>query len=401
MLVDTVSVKNFRSISQLDSLKLSPINVFFGPNGSGKSTLLDTLWFLRDCAIHGATVAASNRSHGIGLVWDGAAPHAPVEIELKTGTVEYRVSLVMDDGQAEIIPGESLRRSDLSHGDPACCPIFRKPRSETVQMYNGAVKQTLTVPLREPDRLSVGLYLDFNASDKASGDLDYALRNLRQYSSRSFFFYAIKSKGCEMQPGVRLADRAENLWSVLRILNDRRDFDDRFETIMRFMKRAFPGFQALSIEQTGPNSVSAQFQEAFRTSPMWVSGMSDGHLQMLILLTAIFAEGRHATLVMFDEPDLSLNPWALQVLSEAIQEAADSWNSQFLITTHSPVLLSMFNEGDLFVSQSLDGQSTFKRLVEVASMKDLLDQYAAGALYMMQLIGEQSQQMVHEVETPS
>lgn len=131
--------------------------------------------------------------------------------------------------------------------------------------------------------------------------------------------------------------------------------------------------------------------------PMSVSGMSDGHLQMLILLTAIFAEGRRPTLVMFDEPDLSLNPWALQVLAEALQEAADHWHSQFIIATHSPVLLSMFSEADLIVSRN-DGQAVYERLVDQENVKVLLDQYAAGSLYMMQLIGEQAEPMVHEVD---
>jgi predicted ATPase len=397
MLVEMISVKNFRAISQLENLPLSPINVFFGPNGSGKSTLLDTLWFLRDCAIQGATRAANNRNHGIGLVWDGADAQAPVEIEIKTRVISYQVSIVIENGKPDVLPGESLSRLDLKIDDPARQPIFRKPRSETADLYNGVVRQTLTVPLREADKLSVGLYLAFNPSDNASVDLDYTFKNLRQYSSRSFFLYAIKSRGCDAEPGVRLSDRAENLWSVLRNLNDKRDLDERFDTIMHFMRRSFPGFSAVSIEQTGSNSVSGRFLESHLKGPMSASGMSDGHIQMLILLTAIFSEGIRPTLVMFDEPDLSLNPWAIQILAEAIQEAADNWNSQFLIATHSPVLLSMFNENDLFVSQRAEGQSTFKRLVDVADLKDLLGQYAAGSLYMMQLIGEQSQQMVHEV----
>ncbi len=397
MLIETVSVNNFRSISHLDQLALRPINVFFGPNGSGKSTFLDALWFLRDCAIRGATAAANSRSHGIGLVWNGADPQTPIEIEIATKSVRYKVSIVVDPGVPDIFPGEALWRTDIGAG-AAANPIRRKPRSVSVEMYNGVVQSTLPVPLRDPDKLSLGLYLDFNADDKVSSDLDYALRNLRQHSSRSFFLHGIKTQGVESQAGVmRLADRAENLWSVLRNLNDRRDIDERFDTILRYMRQAFPAFSALSIEQTGPESLSARFQEKHLSRPMSVSGMSDGHLQMLILLTAIFAEGRRPTLVMFDEPDLSLNPWALQVLAEALQEAADHWHSQFIIATHSPVLLSMFNEADLIVSRN-DGQALYERLVDQENVKVLLDQYAAGSLYMMQLIGEQAEPMVHEVD---
>ena len=56
---------------------------------------------------------------------------------------------------------------------------------------------------------------------------------------------------------------------------------------MRYMGRAFPTFEALVIEADGPECVYAKFLEKWRREPILASGISDGHLQLLILLTGL------------------------------------------------------------------------------------------------------------------
>ncbi|MBC7919282.1 MAG: MFS transporter, partial [Rhodoferax sp.] len=108
--------------------------------------------------------------------------------------------------------------------------------------------------------------------------------------SRAFDLFRLRRTGSEMGFQTRLGFRAGELWSVLRNLHDRRFRDLRYETILRFMRKAFPNFRELAIEQTGPTSVYASFIESNRAGPVWASGVSDGHLQLLILLTALFSE---------------------------------------------------------------------------------------------------------------
>ncbi len=80
-LLAKLSTRNYRCLADL-SLELGPVNVFFGANGSGKSTILDTIWFFRDCAIHGVEDASASRGHGIGLLWEGADDGEPLTITL-------------------------------------------------------------------------------------------------------------------------------------------------------------------------------------------------------------------------------------------------------------------------------------------------------------------------------
>lgn len=66
---------------------------------------------------------------------------------------------------------------------------------------------------------------------------------------------------------------------MLRNLQDKRNVDERYDTIMRHMAEAFPAFDGIVLEQTGPASVYASFLEKGRRNAIFASGASDGYLQ--------------------------------------------------------------------------------------------------------------------------
>ena len=126
---------------------------------------------------------------------------------------------------------------------------------------------------------------------------------------------------------------------------------------MGYMAEAFPTFDALIIEPTSPNALYASFLEKGRRKPILASGISDGHLQLLILLTALFSEGRDRySLMLIDEPETSLHPWAIAILGKAIKEATEQWGKQVAIATHSPVLISQFDPNQIITVEQEDGR---------------------------------------------
>lgn len=390
-------VHNYRSLADL-SLDIGPVNIFFGPNGAGKSTILDTIWFFRDCAIRGVEFASSDRSHGIGILYDGAAADEPgtgtgtdidgeqISVALATDAIEYELRFGIASGRIEPFAGEQLRSLTYDRS-----LINRPAGSSTASLYHDNIARHAAVPLREPEKLSLGLYLAFNQGDPDAADLDRLLHFVRHYHSRSFFLYRLKRDGSDVSHETKLWDRGDNCWSVLRNLHDRRSRDERYDTIMGFMAKSFPSFDGLVLEQTGPTTVYASFREKGRRKEIMASGVSDGHLQLLLLLTALFSEGQtRPAVLLFDEPEVSLHPWALQVLAEAIQVAADRWNKQVLVATHSPALLSQFSVAQVLATEMDEGRTRVRRLSEMTEIQDLLDQYAAGSLYMAQAVAAQA-----------
>jgi predicted ATPase len=383
-LLVNLSTRNYRCLADL-SLELRPINVFFGANGSGKSTILDTIWFFRDCAINGVEEASANRGHGIGLLWEGAGDGEPLTVALATEAVEYTLQFGLSSGRIEPFAGETLRAFHSSR-----TLIQRPTGSDKATVYHHQINQTPQVTLREPEKLSLGMYLDFNPRDREAADLDRVLRFVRFYHSRSLDFRWLRYKGSDVGNEWRLEGWGRNAWSVLRNLHDRRSVDERYDTIMKYMAESFPTFKGLLLEQTGPTTVYAQFLRQGGHKPLYASGASDGHLQMLLLLTALFSEGYgKQAVLLFDEPELSLHPWALAVLARAVREAA-SWGKQVLIATHSPALLSQFDPAETLATSLRDGRTEVKRLSDMEEIKDLLQEYPTGSLYMTEVIGAQA-----------
>lgn len=383
--VKKLSIKNYRSLAHI-SLDTHEINVFFGPNGAGKSSLLDTIWFLRDCAIRGTDVAGSSRSHGIGLLWDGAQPNETISISLSTDDARYEVNFGFSAGRIEAYAGERL--FSIPNNKTL---IDRAPGSDKSSFFSIDLNQHTQIELREPEKLCLARYIDFEPLADEAAAIDRLMRFVHFYHSRSFNLYRIRTQGSEMDYRTWLGDRAEDLWAVLRNLHDRRYRDKRYETIIGFMREAFPGFKDLAIEQTGIASVYGSFIDGLRKEPVRASGVSDGHLQLLILLTALFAEGEDRySLLLLDEPELSLHPWAIAVFAKAVKLAAEQWRKHIFIATHSPVLLSQFQTHHILAAEVRGDRTELRRISDLDGINELLEDYALGSLYMAEAIAPQS-----------
>lgn len=387
MLISNLKVNNFRSLADL-SMSVNPINVLFGPNGVGKSSLLDTLWFLRDSAIRGVDQASTYRSHGVGMMWVGAEEPTNISIEFETDTATYKVEIGYSSGRIEPMVGEKLysktRRLLL---------IERKIGSDTANFYHLALRQMASLALREPEKLALTRYIDFEDGANEAVEIERILRFLHLYKAREANLYEIKRIGSESSHQTYLWERGQNLWSVLRNLKDRRGLDVRYDTIMEFMRKSFPGdFIDVFLEQTGPTSVYGSFQQEGLRDLIQASGVSDGHLQMLLNLTSLFSEGNdRPSTILFDEPEISLHPLALAVFAEAVKEAAKNCNKQILIATHSPVLMSQFEPNEVFLMQKQANRATqIVGVSDVAGIQHLLEKYSLGSLYMAEMIAPQS-----------
>jgi predicted ATPase len=381
----SIEIQNYRSLADV-TLDLEPVNVLFGPNGAGKSTLLDTIWFVRDCAVRSVELASSSRDHGIGLRFDGADENDTIRLKIATEQVEYELNLSLSAGRIEPLAGERLYSLDRHK------VLFeRRVGTSKAEFFHIRMDQAAPFDLREPEKTSLGRYLDFEPNCDEATELDRILRFVHFYQARSLNFWGLKERGSSTGYETWVKGRGDNLWSVLRNLEGRRQLDDRYATIMRYMAEAFPTFDGLVIEPTGPNVLYASFLERHRRRPILASGVSDGHLQLLTLLTALFSEGRDRySLLLFDEPETSLHPWAIAVLAKAISHATEEWGRQVILATHSPVLISQFETDQSFAFELNEGRTRITRLNEVEGVQDLLEHYAPGSLYMSETVAGQS-----------
>ena len=382
----SIHIQNYRSLADV-SLNLEPVNVLFGPSGAGKSSLLDTIGLFRECLFGGLEAALAERGQGIGLLFDGAARNDLIRLRLATDRLEYELTFGQLAGRIDPLPGERL----LSFEGQRIL-LERRVGTATSSVYDAQTNQMSFIELREPAKLSIDRFLDLGQEvSREAFELMKLVASGRHYHSRSFNLSRLKELGSSTGFEHWLMEQGFNLWSVLRNLEGRRQMDNRYDTIIRYMAEAFPSFKGVVIDPTGPTTLYASFLEKSRRAPILASGISDGHLQFLLLLTVLFFEIESgSTLVLLDEPEASLHPWALAVLAKAICEATASWGRQVILATHSPVLISQFDPDQQLAFEPKEGRTQITRVSEIENIQDLLEDYGTGSLYMSEAVAPQS-----------
>ena len=387
-------VKNFRSLADV-SVELRPINVLFGPNGSGKSTLLEAIRLVRDCVSRDVAEAVRTRNNGFSMLRQGVNEWDGILIGMETVLAEYVLRLGFSLGQIQPYAGEVLYSKQQE-----ICLINRRTGSDEADFYQYEENSSVRTHLNFPEKLALIQYelaLIQYMQKKGltipdASDLRNLLNSVHFYHSHYIDLYGLKHRGSESGIDTILREDCGNLWSVLRNIHGISATDQRYDTILNFMRKSFPNFKDLVFVPTGPNAVYANFSEKGPPGPIPVLGVSEGQLQMLIHLTALFSEAKERnSLIIFDEPETSLHPYAIFVFAEAVQHATKEWNKQVFIATHSPVLIGQFEPEDILATELDESSRTvLTRVSEMEDIKDLLESYDTGSLYMAEAIAPQS-----------
>lgn len=111
--------------------------------------------------------------------------------------------------------------------------------------------------------------------------------------------------------------------------------------------------------------------------------MSDGTLRFVCLATLLLQPTLLA-LVVLDEPELGLHPYAIVQLAGLLQQA--SVRSQVVLATQSVTLMNQFQLDDLIVVERTGDGSTFSR-PDADRLSDWLAEYSLGELWEKNLIG--------------
>jgi len=94
--------------------------------------------------------------------------------------------------------------------------------------------------------------------------------------------------------------------------------------------------------------------------------------------------GNMPSLVVIDEPELGLHPYALGLLGSMVRAVTES--VQVIMATQSVSLVDEFEPSDIVVVEQRDGQSTFERL-DTIGLSGWLDAYSVSELWEKNVIG--------------
>jgi predicted ATPase len=191
-----------------------------------------------------------------------------------------------------------------------------------------------------------------------------------------------------------LRPNAENLAAFLfRIQQTDQPTYEKIRDVVRLAAPFFDDFKLRPVPAT-PELIQLEWLQRDSDYPFRASQLSDGTLRFICLATALLQPSLPPT-VLFDEPELGLHPYALTLLANLFQQAAQSHGTsvlkQVIVSTQSAPLLNEFAPEDVIVVERTQGQSTFRRL-ESAHLSEWLGEYTLGELWQKNVLGGRPQQ---------
>ena len=371
-------VKNYRSLADID-IEFAPLTVLVGMNGAGKSNVVDVLRFVRDAVGRGLDSAILDRN-GMNALRRWSAKGAPYDVQ-----VQLEINNPDWSGEYGFTLGSKQRDEYRVKGEKICITINSNEKQDSrhfsFEFRNGKVNKI------SGDAKHYGYALKSSPTSLALSSMMFSPYHRFHEFFKTFGFYTIfpdiiRKPQNPANPSP-LNERGENLASLLRDLKKRK----RPETLemLKALGKVVEDVNDYSVQQIGGylvtklHHVSPGGKNHSPTFPL--AQESDGTLRMLGILTALY-QVPPRSLIAIEEPELTIHPGALAVLCDVLMEA--SLQSQVLITTHSPELISHFPADMLRVVEKVNG-STKVGIIKENQRKAIRDKlFLAGEIMTME-----------------
>jgi predicted ATPase len=112
--------------------------------------------------------------------------------------------------------------------------------------------------------------------------------------------------------------------------------------------------------------------------------LSDGTLRAIALIAVLLSPAGRPNLIIVDEPELGLHPYAMHIVAGLLKAAA--LETQIIIATQSPTLLDEFEPEHVIVAERHGRESRLCRL-DAAALKDWLKEYTLSELWEKKVLG--------------
>jgi predicted ATPase len=192
----------------------------------------------------------------------------------------------------------------------------------------------------------------------------------------------VKQKG-NINDNYFLREQGENLAAYLYYLQERHPKTlKKIEMTVRSVAPFFGGFN-LSPDRINEDYIRLEWNEKGVDKYFNASHLSDGTLRFMALATLLL-QPEPPKVIIIDEPELGLHPFAINKLAGLIKKA--SVHTQIIISTQSVNLVDNFSPEDIITVDRKDGQSVFTRH-ETENLTDWLENYTIGDLWEKNVIG--------------
>lgn len=376
--IESLTVKNYRALRDVQLKNITPFTVFVGPNGSGKSTIFDVFAFLSESFLVGLRRAVDKRNRFKELRTRGS--DGPIVFELKyretpeLPIITYHLALE-ETAHGVVVTEERLHWRRGTRGRPFRFLDFRNGSGAVV---SGEMPDENDLRIEEqldsPDMLAVNTLGQFAKHPRVS-----ALRRFITGWYLSYLSADTTRSLPEAGPQERLSQTGDNLPNIIQYLKEQHP--ERLDTILGILSERVPRLERVDAHMLADGRLLLQIKDAPFEQPILSKFASDGTLKMLAYLTVLY-DPKPPQLVGIEEPENFLHPRLLPELNEECRAA--SAQTQLLVTTHSPFFVNGLKAEEVRVLyRDEQGYTQVKRTADIAGINAMLQEGALlGDLWM-------------------
>jgi predicted ATPase len=354
-----IQIEGFTSIRSA-TVELGELNVLVGANGAGKSNFVQAFALLGRIVDNELNLFVGLNGGAAALLTDrDSVPQIRLELDADPNSYE-----------AVLVPAAN---DEL---------IFE---SEIVYFQGGGFTRPFNRLLGRGHRESL---LTESAKGPRGGIASHVIDLLKGCEVYHFHDTSADAPVKRMNPtadNLALRPDAANISAFLHRLHDSTDATEQaaYRRIVGAIRLVAPFFRDFVLQPEGNDRIRLRWRQEGVDAILSANQMSDGTLRF-ICLTTLLLQPTLPQLVVLDEPELGLHPFAIVQLAGLLRQAAT--RSQVLIATQSVTLMNQFDLDDLIVVERHNGASTFSR-PDPAALETWLREYSLGELWEKNLLG--------------
>ena len=361
---DRLQIKGYKSIRDLD-LELRPLNVLIGANGSGKSNLLSFFKMMRELMERRLQVHVAREGGAETLLHFGSGV---------TEALEFRAYLGSNGYEVRLLPTAS---DNLYFGYEKC---WFHGISNIVPLGSAHSESELAEKMRRPG----DLFLIDQVIERA--EVDQVVNSIRSWNVYHFAGMGLQAKILktnQISDSYFLRPDGSNLAAFLYRL--RKTHYSVYDRIVRTIRLVAPFFDDFVLEPVAqnPDTLLLRWSERASDTPQIAYTLSDGTLRFICLATLLL-QPELPEVLLIDEPELGLHPYAVNLLASLLSSAATM--TQVIVATHSVSLVNQLLPEEIVVVDRHEEHSVFERL-EREKLAYWLEAYTMGDLWEKNIIG--------------
>lgn len=359
-----LTLRGFRSIRELEDFEPGPINVMIGANGAGKSNLISFFrllsWMMSSPPELQKHVSIQGGANAI--LHDGGAVtpmmEAMLALETDKGENEYRFRLTYAAQDTLIFTDEKYRFSRHDHDTEVSWTQLGAGHREP-QIVEEADTDKITPRVIRNLLRQCKVYQFHNTSFTARMRGKWDVTDNRQ----------LKEDGANLAPFLLRLRESETVY---------------YKRIVDSIRQVAPFFADFELEPMY-NKVLLGWRERNSDMQFNAAQASDGMLRTMALISLLLQpQTDMPDILVLDEPELGLHPYALTLVAGLLRSAAQ--RGQVVVATQSTALVNHFEPEEIIVVDRVGRESLFHRL-DREKLSDWLDEYSISELWEKNVIG--------------